>query len=504
MTEGSLAVTGSLEVDPNSRKRRRRPAGLIRTFSPPEAGGPKRPSSRNPNKLQYLARSQMFRNSRNVNKVGSSCQRVHRLEFRYQGRGISLAFLQSGVSGSHRQWGLAIGNSFNPDRDLGSKPPKPAQGTAPRTQDRWSQFSGGLLDPPPTLPGFQGCRTASVRQWLGDFEPGTPHNICGYDGFTLPLSEKALLARLRRKSSPGRQVVVGIGDDCAVLRIPSGHEALLTTDFSLEGIHFRRSWHSPEVIGHRSLTRGLSDIAAMGGVPLAAFVSLALPQKVPQAWVDRFYQGLLSLAERFSVTLAGGDTARSPQGVMADVVVLGTIAQGQAILRSGARPGDRIYVTGSLGGSAATLALLRSRKKETPRASGFPAHFFPMPRIGVGRALREKTLASAMIDISDGLSTDLSHVCDESGVGAEIDTEAIPRAKIGTPAEEVPLGFALHGGDDYELLFTAPSGKPVPSLMAGVSVTQIGRVTRRKGMILRERSGKAVRLNPQGWEHFKK
>jgi thiamine-monophosphate kinase len=204
------------------------------------------------------------------------------------------------------------------------------------------------------------------------------------------------------------------------------------------------------------------------------------------------------------VTLAGGDTARSPRGVMADIVVLGAIAKGKAILRSGARPGDRIYVSGSLGGSAATLALLRSRKKEAPRPSAFPAHFFPVPRIAVGRALGEKTLASAMIDISDGLSTDLAHICDESGVGAEIDTPAIPRAKIGRPAEEVPLRFALHGGDDYELLFTAPSGKPVPSMVAGVAITQIGRVTRRKGMLMRERSGKLVRLNPQGWEHFKK
>ena len=334
--------------------------------------------------------------------------------------------------------------------------------------------------------------------------PPTPHNICGYYGFTLPLSEKALLARVRRKSSPGPKVEVGIGDDCAVLRIPSGHEALLTTDFSLEGIHFRRSWHSPEVIGHRCLTRGLSDIAAMGGVPLAAFVSLALPETVPQAWVDGFYRGLLNLAERFSVTLAGGDTARSPRGVMADIVVLGSISKGKAILRSGARPGDRIYVTGSLGASAATLALLRSRRTEALGPAAFPAHFFPTPRIGVGRALREKTLASAMIDISDGLSTDLSHICVESGVGAEIDMAAIPCAKIGTPEEKVPLRFALHGGDDYELLFTAPSRKLVPRIVTGVAITQIGRVTRRKGMILRERNGKVVRLKPQGWEHFKK
>jgi thiamine-monophosphate kinase len=301
----------------------------------------------------------------------------------------------------------------------------------------------------------------------------------------------------------GSAVTAGIGDDCAVVKIPAGHEALVTTDFSLEGIHFRGEWHSAEVIGHRCLTRGLSDIAAMGGVPLAAFVSLALPRKLPQSWVDEFYQGLLKLAGKFSVTLAGGDMAESPGGVMADIVVLGSVPKGKAVLRSGAQPGDRIYLTGSLGGSAAALDLLLSGKRKKLPAENFPAHFFPSPRVEVGRILREKALASAMIDISDGLSTDLSHICEESGVGAEIEASAIPRGGIGKPPHEVDLKFALHGGDDYELLFTASRRRSIASAIAGVRVTQIGRVTRGKKVVLRDRNGKETSLKPQGWEHFK-
>ncbi|PYX91176.1 MAG: hypothetical protein DMG71_20820, partial [Acidobacteria bacterium] len=182
------------------------------------------------------------------------------------------------------------------------------------------------------------------------------------------------------------------------------HEALVTTDFSLEGVHFRRDWHPPDAVGHRCLTRGLSDIAAMGGEPLAAFLSLALPRKLPQAWVARFLNGFLKLARQFKVPLAGGDTAESPAGILADIVVLGSVPRGKAILRSGARPADRIYVSGELGAAAATLDLLRRSPKRKLRPADFPRHFHPLPRLELGRILREKHLASAMIDLSDGLS----------------------------------------------------------------------------------------------------
>lgn len=318
----------------------------------------------------------------------------------------------------------------------------------------------------------------------------------------MPDAEKLLIAGIRgRAASRSRAITTGIGDDCAILQVPSAHQTLVTTDFSLEGVHFRREWHPAEAVGHRCLTRGLSDIAAMGGNPVAAFLSLALPQNLPQSWINQFLKGFLKLADQFHVTLAGGDTAQSPGGILADIVVIGSVPKGEAIRRSGARPGDHIYITGALGGAAATLKLLFSGKKVRP--ADFPQHFQPMPRIEIGRFLREKGLASAMIDLSDGLSTDLVHICGESGVGAEIQVLAIPRASIGKPVRAVDLELALHGGDDYELLFTAHPAKHVPSRIAGIPITQIGRISRDKLVLLVNENGVASRLRPRGWEHFK-
>jgi thiamine-monophosphate kinase len=319
----------------------------------------------------------------------------------------------------------------------------------------------------------------------------------------MPLAEKALIARLRSQVKPGRGVITGIGDDTAVLRVPPEHEALVTTDFSLEGVHFRREWHPPESVGHRCLVRGLSDIAAMGGEPIAIFVSLALPRDVPQSWVNGFSKGLLKLADSAGASLAGGDTAQSPHGVLADVMVLGSAPKGKAILRTGARAGDRIYVSGELGGSAATLDQLKSSATHKLNPSHFPQHFWPQPRLALGRMLRERELASAMIDISDGLSTDLTHICEESGVGAEILAEAIPRATIGKHLHEVDLQFALHGGEDYELLFTVPANHQLPSRLSGIPITEIGFITRSKKIILKDTDGKKSRLEARGWEHFK-
>ena len=313
-------------------------------------------------------------------------------------------------------------------------------------------------------------------------------------------------------------VQTGIGDDCAVLRLlrrsgsgrGGGKDVLVTTDFSLEGIHFRRDWHPAEAVGHRCLARGLSDIAAMGGEPVAAFLSLALPRDLPQSWVGRFTRGFMSLADRHGVTLAGGDTAESPNGILADIVVVGAVPKGKAVLRSGARPGDGIYVSGELGGSAAAVKLMRKngpmRKKPKTKLNPreYPRHFFLEPRIELGRILREKGLASAMIDTSDGLSTDLAHICEESAVGGELQAEAIPRASVGKPAREVDLQFALHGGEDYELLFTAPRGKQIPSRIAGVPITLIGRVTRFQKIFLMNKSGAREEFKPRGWEHFRK
>jgi len=311
----------------------------------------------------------------------------------------------------------------------------------------------------------------------------------------VPLKEKPLLQWIRRAAAGrGRGLGLGIGDDCAVLRLPRGHEALVTTDFSLEGVHFRRDWHPAGSIGHRCLTRGLSDIAAMGGIPRATFLSLALPPDLPQTWVDGFVTGFVKLARRHSVPLAGGDTAQSPDGVLADIVVLGSVPAGKAILRSGAQPGDLLYVTGTLG--SATAALERLRAGEKLRPESHPKHFYPEPRLAVGQFLREKKLATAMIDISDGLSTDLAHICEESGVGAVVYAEALPVAVRTSDA------LALHGGDEYELLFTAPPNRRMPKEIAGVPITRIGEILRGREIRLATPDGRTQPLTPAGWQHF--
>jgi thiamine-monophosphate kinase len=312
----------------------------------------------------------------------------------------------------------------------------------------------------------------------------------------VPLKEKLLIQSTRRATQRrGDRPGAGIGDDCAVVRLPRGHEALVTTDFSLENVHFRQSWHPADSVGHRCLARGLSDIAAMGGVPQAAFLSLALPPDLPQLWVDQFLAGLLKLAGRHSVSLSGGDTAQSPDGVLVDIVVLGSVPAGKAVLRSGARPGDLLYVTGTLGSAVRDLNLLRGGKKLKPKAN--LKHFYPEPRLAVGRYLREKKLASAMIDISDGLSTDLGHICEESQTGVVVYAEALP-----VVGGRDALKNAIHGGDEYELLFTARPGKQIPTAIAGVPVTRVGEILTGDQMRLATADGKTSVLEPAGWEHF--
>lgn len=326
----------------------------------------------------------------------------------------------------------------------------------------------------------------------------------------MPLPERELIEQIReivRRTKRSRvrswAIPIGIGDDCAVLRPAAGHDLLITTDFTLEGVHFRREWHSPESVGHRCVARGLSDIAAMGGEPVAVFLSLAVPRDLSQKWVQGFLRGITRLAEKYGASLSGGDTAQSPDGILADIIVLGGVPQKKAILRSGARAGDRIYVSGELGGSAAAIAEMRRHPERKLNPKYYRRHFFPDPRIALGCILREKKLASAMIDTSDGLSTDLAHICEESGVGAEISAEAIPRARFGKPKREVDIDLAIHGGEDYELLFTVSSGKRIPEQIAGVPLTCIGEITRKPKIVLRNDKGAARELTARGWEHFR-
>ena len=307
---------------------------------------------------------------------------------------------------------------------------------------------------------------------------------------------------------------LGIGDDCAILRPKPGHEICVTTDLSLENRHFRRSLHAPESAGHRCLARGLSDLAAMGAEPLAVFLSLALPAKLPAIWFERFMNGLLALARKYRVPLAGGDTAESPVPggahaglIAADIVAVGQVPRRKAVPRSGARPGDAIYVTGGLGGAAAELLAALQNPEQfrrlTQAAAGHP-HFYPEPRLAVGRRLR--ALTHAMIDLSDGLSTDLTHLCRESGVAAVIDKAALPIHPLAAQAEN-PLDLALNGGEDYELLFTASATARIPRRIAGVPIHRIGTIRRprRRGVLIEldTAPGPRISVEPGGWEHFR-
>jgi thiamine-monophosphate kinase len=313
------------------------------------------------------------------------------------------------------------------------------------------------------------------------------------------IKERNLIRQIRRIAAASKNPAVktGIGDDCAILRDKPGYELLLTTDLCIEDVHFRRAWHPPQAVGHRCLTRGLSDIAAMGGEPLACFLSLGLPADLPQAWANGFLRGLLALARRYKVQLAGGDVSSAPQ-ITADIVVTGQVPSGTSILRSGARPGDRIYVTGALGGSAGTLKQLLAGNAIKPTKSS--PHFYPTPKLEVGSYLRRHGLTTAMIDISDGISVDLRHICAESGVTAILISNKVPIAK------SADLELALHGGEDYELLFTASKYAKVPSQIADVNITEIGEIRNRKdyssAIQILGNNGRVKPLPQRGWEHF--
>jgi thiamine-monophosphate kinase len=339
----------------------------------------------------------------------------------------------------------------------------------------------------------------------------------------VPHGELAWIERIRQRAAIAARgsgaLRLGIGDDCAIIAPPRGHEIVVTTDMSLEGRHFRRDWHPPAAVGHRALARGLSDLAAMGARPLAAFLSLAIPRAVATeaTWVEGFLDGLLALAAATKTPLAGGDTAEAAcSDITIDIVLLGATPTGRALRRAGAQPGDRIFVTGALGGSAAELAMLSTPtpKRDSTKSAklqnhnGDHPHLFPQPRLAAGQSILRRRLATACIDLSDGLSTDLAHLCTASNVAAEIEAAKLPLHPLTrTQTREAALHSALHGGEDYELLFTAPPSASIPRTIAGVPLTCIGEIRRtgrnRPLMTLITPDGARTPLEPGGWEHLR-
>ena len=310
-----------------------------------------------------------------------------------------------------------------------------------------------------------------------------------------------------------RSGLLGIGDDATLWRPRPGYQAILTCDWFLEGTHFLRDKHPADSIGWKSLARAVSDVAAMGGLPVCFLLSLALPVSLSGRWLDKFLGGLRRAARHLRCPLAGGDTTRRAQ-VLTSITVVGQIPRGEAILRSGARPGDTLFVSGRLGEAEAGLELVResSMRRTLPkRVASEPLvrkHLYPQPRLALGRWLADKRLASAMMDLSDGLSTDLPRLCAASSVGATIDAARLPLARLSAnpPLEKLDARqLALHGGDDYELLFAAPARnvRQIPSSFRGLSLTAIGEITKNSAILLHDDRGRLHPLPNRGWDPFR-
>ena len=327
--------------------------------------------------------------------------------------------------------------------------------------------------------------------------------------------ELGLIERVRRRvGPPGVGILVGMGDDAAALAWPPGQILLLTTDTLVEDVHFRRATASLREVGAKAMAVNLSDIAAMGGEPRFALLALALPASSTVEDVDELYGGLLDMATRYGVQLIGGDTCAAPDRIVLTVTLVGQV-DGPPVRRSGARPEDAILVTGTLGASAAGLAALERGPLPVPHdvvASVQRAHRLPTPRVAEGRLIRASGAATAMIDLSDGLATDLGHIAAESGVGARVRLPALPVSgatrEVARAVGEAPWRWAASGGEDYELLFTAAPGRAAAvatrvTAETGTPVSLIGEIRpAEEGVCFVDEAGRAVDVRP-GFEHFR-
>ncbi|MCX5918503.1 MAG: thiamine-phosphate kinase [Deltaproteobacteria bacterium] len=329
------------------------------------------------------------------------------------------------------------------------------------------------------------------------------------------IGEFGLIARIKKSwpaSSP--QVFQGIGDDAAVSSLLPGNDLVSTVDLLIEDVHFSLSWITPRQLGRKSLAVNLSDLAAMGASPRWMLISLAVPSRLEVEFIDDFFAGLKTLAEAHGVSLIGGDTSSSPDRLFISITLLGEGKKESLLYRHGAQPGDDLYVTGTLGDSILGLRLardLKGRSSSPEERFLLERHLDPVPRLGEGKILAEKRLAGAMIDVSDGLLSDLTHICEESRVGAVVWAETIPRSKAfralvpGPPAES--WKWALQGGEDYELLFCSPPER-ASDLQAQAKewpcgITRIGRIEPlAHGLVVRDEKGPVDPSELKGYDHF--
>ncbi len=323
------------------------------------------------------------------------------------------------------------------------------------------------------------------------------------------------IQKLSFQRSPG--TMIGIGDDAAVLKIGPATLLLATTDMLIEGVHFERSFTNFNSLGWKSAAVNLSDIAAMGGVPRFCLTSLAIPARIPVEAVKDFYRGLNALLRVHKTILVGGDTCSSKSGLVIGVTILGEANTRTVISRTGAKQGDRIFVTGTLGDAGAGLELLKAgvragkdksaiRLSQSAMRTLIQRHLRPVPRVEWGRKIALSRCASSMIDVSDGLSSDISHICEASGAGAVIISDTIPLStsllKTAGRLRKPPLHYALSGGEDYELLFTVPHAKMKRLASLNIPATEIGMITGERKLFIVDAKGGKKPLKPTGYNHF--
>lgn len=317
-------------------------------------------------------------------------------------------------------------------------------------------------------------------------------------------NEFEFIETIRRKYNLSK-----IGDDCAVVPKDSKNDLVITTDLLVEDIDFKIEWSKPELIGHKALAVSLSDVAAMGAKPVWAMISIGIPASVWKTdFVERFYDGYMRLAKKFNVELIGGDVSKTPDKIVIDSIVAGESKKGKAVLRSGAKVGDLIYVTGILGGAAIGLKILEdgATYEKSKYKKPLLRQLAPNPQTAIGQIIGGKNLATAMIDLSDGLSSDLAHICRASEVGAKIYADKIPiTPQISNSTLQIPdLDFALDGGEDFELLFTVNPKKKLTleKELKNFQISAIGIITANAEMIKLISDEKSTVLQPKGFRHF--
>ena len=322
------------------------------------------------------------------------------------------------------------------------------------------------------------------------------------------LGEFGFIERIAANVGDWPGVVLGIGDDAAVTVPTPGMVTLTTTDMLVEGVHFDLAWSDPHSLGRKTLAVNLSDIAAMGGIPKYVLLSLAVPKELPLQFLDSFMAGFMEQAKGFDVALIGGDTCSSRQGLVINVALMGEQSRERVVTRNGASPGDIICVTGTLGDAGLGLELLRVGVRQGGAVS---RHLDPEPRVELGKLLADKSLVTAMIDVSDGIAADLSHILSGSNVGARVTVEKIPLSgeytgTIGRFSQDM-YSLALSGGEDYELLLTvAPDSWDnvlACGLAAAVPITAIGEITAGCGVLFEHADGSRYDADHRGYDHFR-